>query len=322
MKRMQRVFGDLDMLRYVDGRLDDERRAAFASHLAGHAEDAERATLWGRQSDVIRAAFANVAFEPIPVSLRLGPVPVPSRSPASPTTQRVVAEPTEGPRRNGATLHVLPAGTPDRRRPGISPSGRPQGVDRPVRGRSYQAPLTAALLFGILALVIVAAQGFSSRSAERDETVQPMADEAASVVARAGDAHAVYAVDPTRPVELPATQRSALATWINRRLGLPVEPANLQPKGWSLLGGRIVPGVSGPAALFVYENTLGDRLSVYVDRAGRSSPNAVTFRPSGGDAVAMTWGDGVLDYVVTVRNSLDWLSRNGMALKELIARAD
>ena len=29
MKRMQRVFGDLDALRFVDGRLDEERRAAF-----------------------------------------------------------------------------------------------------------------------------------------------------------------------------------------------------------------------------------------------------------------------------------------------------
>lgn len=309
---MQRVFGDLDALRYVDGRLDEERRAAFASYLGDHPEAAERAALWIRQNDTLRAAFANIMLEPIPVALRLSPMAAPSRGAVSPPVEF---------RRTGATLHVLPGPMPDRSRTGSPPSHRP-GRDQPTTARFSHAVLRAALLFGAAALVIVIAHGSARHLAERDEPAAILADEAAPPVSRAADAHATYAVDPIRPVELPATQRTALTGWIKRRLGLPVEPADLQAQGWSLLGGRLVPGVGGPAALFVYENATGVRLSLFVDKAGHSSPSPLAFRASGGDTAAMTWGDGVLDYVVTVRNSLDWLSRNGMALKERISRSN
>ena len=71
MKRTQRVFGDIDALRYVDDRLDGDRRVAFERHLATDADQAGRVRVWARQNDVLRGAFVGVAAEPVPLWLRL-----------------------------------------------------------------------------------------------------------------------------------------------------------------------------------------------------------------------------------------------------------
>src|SRR3546814_17645066 len=42
---------------------------------------------------------------------------------------------------------------------------------------------------------------------------------------------------------------------------------SLQEYGYSLLGGRLLPGPSGPAAQFMYEDASGQRLTLYITAA-------------------------------------------------------
>lgn len=309
MKRLQRVFGDLDSLRFVDGRLDDERRAAFLCHLDEDATEAERVAVWARQNEALRAAFAGVALEPVPVTLRLGHL--------APASRPVVA-----------------AALPDRRpsATAASPLPAPHGdvayltakVRQPRRSamRGYRVPLSAAILFGVALLVLSIAHGLMPAGAAAFGTAGRLAGDVASqptILDRAADAHMTYALDPVRPVEFTAKQTLPMEQWLQRRLGLAVTAPNLTSVGWTLLGGRLVPGVGTPAALFVYEDTGGVRLSVLAQRG--TEPATVSLGTSDGLA-AMSWASGPVSYVITVDRNVDWLSRNGEELRDRIARAD
>lgn len=80
----------------------------------------------------------------------------------------------------------------------------------------------------------------------------------------AAASHAVYALDQHRPVEIGAAQRGELTRWVSNRLNRPVAAPDLSPLGYRLLGGRLVAGPHGAAALFVYESPGGKRLTLYV----------------------------------------------------------
>lgn len=81
---------------------------------------------------------------------------------------------------------------------------------------------------------------------------------------RADIAYAVYAPEQRHPVEVAAPQRDHLVDWLSRRLGQRLSVPSLRDYGYSLIGGRLLPGESGPAAQFMYQNTAGARLTMYV----------------------------------------------------------
>lgn len=81
---------------------------------------------------------------------------------------------------------------------------------------------------------------------------------------QAAFAHALYAADVRRPVEIWANEEKVLATWLTRRLGFPVHAPDLNSVGFALVGGRLVAGNEKPTALFMYENGDKQRLSLQV----------------------------------------------------------
>jgi anti-sigma factor RsiW len=83
---------------------------------------------------------------------------------------------------------------------------------------------------------------------------------------RAAVAHVVYTPDGRRPVEVGADQEQQLVTWLSRRLGTAVKAPTLGDIGYSLLGGRLLPGDKGPVAQFMYHDGSGQRLTLYVTR--------------------------------------------------------
>ena len=83
---------------------------------------------------------------------------------------------------------------------------------------------------------------------------------------RAAIAHAVYTPDGRRPVEVGADQEQQLVTWLSRRLGTPVKAPSLGGIGYALIGGRLLPGESGPVAQFMYQDGAAQRLTLYVTR--------------------------------------------------------
>ena len=75
--------------------------------------------------------------------------------------------------------------------------------------------------------------------------------------------HVVYAADKRHPIEVPAADRDHLAQWLSNRLSRGVAPPALDSLGYRLIGGRLLATEhGGAAALFMYENAQGQRLSL------------------------------------------------------------
>ncbi len=91
----------------------------------------------------------------------------------------------------------------------------------------------------------------------------------ASFAERADIAYAVYTPERRHPVEVAASEEEHLVNWLSKRLNRPLSVPSLQEYGYSLVGGRLLPGEAGPAAQFMYENGSGARLTLYVTGVAR-----------------------------------------------------
>lgn len=75
--------------------------------------------------------------------------------------------------------------------------------------------------------------------------------------------HIVYASDRRHPIEVAAAERDHLAQWLSNRLDRSIAPPRLEAIGYRLIGGRLLATErGGAAALFVYEDARGQRLSL------------------------------------------------------------
>ncbi|HEY3596144.1 MAG TPA: anti-sigma factor [Paraburkholderia sp.] len=81
---------------------------------------------------------------------------------------------------------------------------------------------------------------------------------------RADIAYAVYTPERRHPVEVAAAEEEHLIMWLSKRLNRQLSVPSLQEYGYTLVGGRLLPGEAGPAAQFMYENQTGARLTLYV----------------------------------------------------------
>jgi anti-sigma factor RsiW len=99
-----------------------------------------------------------------------------------------------------------------------------------------------------------------------------------SFAERADIAYAVYTPERRHPVEVAANEEEHLINWLSKRLNRPLSVPSLQEYGYSLVGGRLLPGEAGPAAQFMYENTSGARLTLYVTGISRDETAFRLFR--------------------------------------------
>jgi anti-sigma factor RsiW len=110
-------------------------------------------------------------------------------------------------------------------------------------------------------------------------------------------AHRTFSVEIRHPVEVGASEEAHLVQWLSKRLGHQLIVPDLSALGFQLMGGRLLPADSGPAALFMYENGKGTRLSCYylvVDVAGETE---FQFREQNGIS-AFYWVDDGLAYAI------------------------
>ncbi|WP_176058016.1 anti-sigma factor [Paraburkholderia sp. BCC1876] len=99
-----------------------------------------------------------------------------------------------------------------------------------------------------------------------------------SFAERADVAYAVYTPERRHPVEVAASDEEHLINWLSKRLNRPLSVPSLQEYGYSLVGGRLLPGEAGPAAQFMYENAGGARLTLYVTGTARDETVFRLFR--------------------------------------------
>lgn len=77
-------------------------------------------------------------------------------------------------------------------------------------------------------------------------------------------AHAVYAAEKEHAVEVSAGRKEHLQSWLSARVGLRLVAPDLSDEGFEFVGGRLLPAGEGKAAMFLYENDAGRRVSVFV----------------------------------------------------------
>ncbi len=108
-------------------------------------------------------------------------------------------------------------------------------------------------------LVLGVALGWFGRGVDLEREGMPV-----TFARQAAFAHALYATDVNRPVEVWAAEEKRLVTWLTKRLGFAVHAPDLNSVGYALVGGRLVAGNERPTALFMYENPEKQRLSLQV----------------------------------------------------------
>lgn len=127
----------------------------------------------------------------------------------------------------------------------------------------------------------------------------PAADVGAVMARRAAMAHAVYSPEVRHPVEVGADQEAHLVAWLSKRLGAPVRAPKLEEVGYSLVGGRLLPGDHGPVAHFMYQCKAGTRVTLYV-RTEAAHNRETAFRyATEGNVRVFYWVDRKLGYALS-----------------------
>lgn len=116
-------------------------------------------------------------------------------------------------------------------------------------------------------------------------------------VADAAGAHALFALDPVRPVEYTAEAEAQMRRRFASLLDAEIAVPHIDALGLRLVGGRLLGTAGDPIAHIVYESVRGDRLSLFVTR--QAVPGGPEIRLAKvGTALAGYWGDGRLSYAV------------------------
>ena len=116
---------------------------------------------------------------------------------------------------------------------------------------------------------------------------------------QAAFAHALYANDANRPVEIWATEEKRLVSWLTKRLGFSVHAPDLNGIGYALVGGRLVAGNERPTALFMYENADKQRLSLQV-RKQAPGTGEIGFRYAVENGIGVFyWIDDACGYAIS-----------------------
>lgn len=127
----------------------------------------------------------------------------------------------------------------------------------------------------------------------------PVADVGAAMARRAAIAHATYSPEVRHPVEVGADQEAHLVAWLSKRLGAPLRAPKLEDVGYSLVGGRLLPGDNGPVAHFMYQCNQGTRVTLYV-RTEVANNRETAFRyAKEGNVRVFYWVDRKLGYALS-----------------------
>ena len=144
---------------------------------------------------------------------------------------------------------------------------------------------------------------------------------AVALAHQAAVAHAVYSPDVRHPVEIGADQEDQLVTWLSKRLGTPIRPPKLGKLGYELIGGRLLPGQSGPVAQFMYHDNAGQRLTLYVSTEQSDNKGAGFRFAEEGPVNVFYWIDGKFGYALSAATGKAELARIATAVYEQLEKS-
>jgi anti-sigma factor RsiW len=138
----------------------------------------------------------------------------------------------------------------------------------------------------------------------------------AAFTADAVEAHKLYVVEVRHPVEVTANDAEHLVQWLSKRVGYQLKAPDLERVGLKLVGGRLLPGPTGAAAFFMYENASGERYTLY---CGRTQTPATALRYNdGATASTVYWVSDDVAYVISGKADRDQLHSVAVAAHQQI----
>jgi anti-sigma factor RsiW len=162
-------------------------------------------------------------------------------------------------------------------------------LGRPYFAR-WRPAIAAAAVVVAAGLGAVTMELYDGRSGLAPEPVPSFAETAARV-------HSFYAGTASEPTEFGADAAGKLSNLIDKRLGAPLRLPDLSQKGFSLVGGRLLPAQDGTAAQLLYRDQGGRLVTVFVAIADkmRLTPAHPIERQ---DLSLYTWLDGRIGVAV------------------------
>jgi len=103
-------------------------------------------------------------------------------------------------------------------------------------------------------------------------------------------AYVVYAAEKRHAVEVPASDLDHMQTWLSNRIGMKLIAPNLTDDGFQLVGGRLLPAGGHRAAMLLYEDAEGNRISLFVTSEPAAYGKGIYAQPGEGPR-AVYWLD-------------------------------
>jgi anti-sigma factor RsiW len=138
------------------------------------------------------------------------------------------------------------------------------------------------------------------------------------VTSDALEAYRLYTVEVRHPVEVPGAERAHMTQWLSKRLGYEQRIPDLQSLGLKLVGGRLLPGLNGAAAFYMYEGPSGERFTMYCSRS--SVPESALRYKDTDRVAAFYWVDEKIAYVVSGPADRDQMERVTKAIYDQMDR--
>ena len=206
---------------------------------------------------------------------------------------------------------VLDEPLPDALRGLANPPETAEVPEVPLR-RRFPAPWSLQRIAASLALAF--AGGVAGWMAHDHYGPPATVARAVPLPQQAAIAHVVFSPDVKRPVEIGAEHEDQLIAWLSRRLGSAVRPPKLGTLGYELIGGRLLPGNSGPVAQFMYHDGSGQRLTLYVSTENTSNRDTAFRFAQEGPVNVFYWIDGRFGYAISAGIPKDELVRVATAV--------
>lgn len=193
------------------------------------------------------------------------------------------AERIEGWRSDARQLRAALAGLGDQP---LNPRLDPRSVRREVRQRRHRQWASAAML--LVALGVGGLGGWQARESSLQASNPPMAD--------ALQAHRLFA--HAAALDLTVQRPAQLQAWLGEHFGQVGQLPDLSAYGFMPVGARLLSNEQGPAALLVFEDARGERVSLFL----RSPSERFVRMPSGerveGPLQARYWSQGAYNYAL------------------------
>ncbi|HVG51449.1 MAG TPA: anti-sigma factor [Xanthobacteraceae bacterium] len=139
-------------------------------------------------------------------------------------------------------------------------------------------------------------------------------DPLAAFTTGATDAYRLYVAEVRHPVEVTANDAEHLVQWLSKRVGYQLRAPNLEHIGFKLVGGRLLPGPTGAAAFFMYENMAGERYTLYCGRT-RAPETALRYK-DGTSPPVVYWANDDVVYVISGKGDRQQLQSVATAAHE------